>query len=350
MKNIKKSLTPATIALLVTISVFSCKKKESTPDNSTQSTTTGSSTTTGGTTTGVPTGVVNTGSLNLFIVDTAKILSATQQGANQTIIVNKTINSSSYIGNLSLENSGTKLVYSLYQQAPYTGTVMGATTRELRIANANGSNDIVLHTINTPTISYGAIRYGVNNKVYFMKEAAFPSTSYSICTVNTDGTGFQSASGLGNVKDISIDGNYYLTSASTPGGSVTSITVIDKNGDNGAGSLYMLVNTSAFGNVVFGRGEFTVDNKKACIPYLDGTNLKILILDLVTKTSSSKTVVTNFTAPYIYLMLHMASDSNRGVLTVSSNNSVSYIIDINAGTLLNQFNNNDNNVSNVSGY
>ncbi len=336
---------------LVSILAFmlACKKKESAPDNSTQSNTTGSSTTTGGTTTGVPAGVVNTGALNLFIVDTAKILSATQQGVNQTIIVNKTINSSSYIGNLSLENSGTKFVYSLYQQAPFTGTVMGATTRELRIANANGSNDIVLHTINTASISYGAVRYGINNKVYFMKEAAFPSVSYSICTVNTDGTGFQSASGLGNVKDISIDGNYYLSNSSNSN-TLTSINVIDKNGDNGAGSLYMSVNLSALGNAVFGKGEFTVDNKKACVPYLDGTNLKILILDLATKTSSSKTVVTNFTAPYVYLLLHIASDSNRGVLTVSSNNSKSYIIDINAGTLLNQFNNSNNDVSNVSGY
>lgn len=87
---------------------------------------------------------------------------------------------------------------------------------------------------------------------------------------------------------------------------------------------------------------------------MDGTDLKLLILDLLTKTSSSKTLVNNVSAGYVNITLNMASDSNRGILTIASTAaatpSKSYVIDLNIGSILNQHNNNDSEIYMVYPY
>ena len=336
----KQLLSYSLTAILLTGLTFSCKKKETSPavDDSPAPGTTGG--TTGG---------INTGALNLFVVDTAKINTISETGSNETTIINKTINSSSFIPNLSLAPDGARFVYAIYQQAPFSGTVQGAVSREIRIADKTGANDALLHGINTGTVDFGCVRFGNNNKIYFTKDTYYPNISHTFCSINADGSGFQSATTYYNIDDISSDGAYYLTHA-TNTGTYTSFTVIDKAGDNGAGSQLMAVNVSTMTSANFAHGVFTNDTKKVVIPYQEGLSAKVLILDLVNKTSSIKTLVNNLPGSYATLIINLASDSNRGVLTVSGYQTTvsnSYIFDLSAGTILKQFANNDKFVEKV---
>lgn len=351
----KQIITITAIALFVTSIIFSCKKKDTTTPDTTSTTTTGG--TTGGTT-GMPTGytgTINTGAINAYVVDTAKINTITQTGTNETTIINKTINTSSFINKMNVSLDGTKIVYGIYQQAPFTGTVQGAASRELRIANNNGSNDTYLYGVSNNSVDFNVIKYGLNNTIYFTQDTYYPNVSHTFCSIKSDGTGFQSANTYFNIDDISVDGNFFLThSTNSSTGIYTSFTVIDKNGDNGAGSQFMAVNVSTINTTYFKDGTFTIDNKKVVIPYVDGSDLKVLILDLVNKTSTSKTFLNNVSFGYLNITLNMASDSNRGILTIggasSSSQSQSYVIDLNAGTVLNQYNDNDSEVYMVYPY
>lgn len=353
----KQIIYQTAIVLLITGVIFSCKKKdEATPEDTTTTTTGG--TTTGGVTNTISAGYsgqINTGAINAYVIDTAKINTITQTGTNETTIINKTINTSSYINKMNVSLDGTKLVYGIYQQAPFTGTVQGAASRELRIANTNGSSDTYLYGVTSNTVDFGVIKYGLNNTIYFTLDTYYPNVTHSLCSIKSDGTGFQSANTYYTIDDISVDGNFFLThSTNASTGNFTSFTVIDKNGDNGAGSQYMAVNVSTINTNYFKDGTFTIDNKKIVIPYVDGTDLKVLILDLLTKTSSSKTLVNNVSAGYANITLNMASDSNRGILTISSTAaatpSKSYVIDLNIGSILNQYNNNDSEIYMVYPY
>lgn len=345
----KQIITSVAITLLATGIIFSCKKKDETVPESQASTTTGSITT--GILSGYN-GPINTSAIQVYVIDTAKINTITQIGTNETTIINKYVNTSSFINNFNTSLDGSKIVYTIYQQAPFSGTVQGVVSRELRIANNNGTNDVLLNSHTSNSTDFGAVRYGLNNKIYFTKDTYGPTVSHQFCSVNNDGTNFQTATTYYTVDDISVDGNYFIThSTNSSTGNYTSFTIIDKNGDNGAGSQYFSVNVSDLNLNTFKNATFAIDNKRVVIPYHNGTNFNIIVVDLVSKTTTTKTFTSINASQYDNITLNMASDSNRGIVTVSGvTSSISYIIDINAGTVLNQYTNNDANVYMVYPY
>lgn len=322
----KQLITATSIALLATGLIFSCKKKDETaPDNNNSNT----ATTTSGGTTGGTTG--NSGALNVYLIDTAKINTITETGTNETTIINKNVNTSSYISGLSLSPDGNKIAYVNEQSA----------NSEVRVADKTGSNDIILYNNTNSNIQIGAIRFVTNNKVCFMIMQSGASVSYSYCSVNTDATGFSATIAYYNVIDISSDEKYYISRVYSP---TAPIQITDRSLDGGAGGPYYSDNF-VYPVTSYPRGVFTNDNKKAVLAFIDGSTIKIREIDMLSKTATTKTIVNNFTgdaSSYVYLA--MASDNNRGVITVSgygNTASTSYIFNLSTNAVTSQFTNND---------
>jgi len=324
MKNI--ILTTAALALLIA----SCKKK-SDPEPEDPAPTTTTTTTTGGSTTGG----VNTGPLNIYVVDTAKINTISETGTGETTIINKTVNSSSYIMDFSPSINGNQLVYGI-SQSNFSGST-AVYTKELRKADKNGSNDVLLYTIPGGTTYIGAIKAGTNNKVYYTTQNFPNNTMYSI---NMDGTGnTQVFTWNNNIDAISADGNYIMAFTSTG----NKVQIIDRTGDGGFGTQHYIEDLSATSISYVGRGCFSYDTKKAFIPYVESGSLKLKVIDMVAKSATTKTVTT-ITASFPFIKAAVGSDGDRVVVTVSDNTSISYIYKVSAGTVTN-FSNNDDNVS-----
>lgn len=329
----KQIINTTVIVLLITSIFFSCKKKDDTaPEDTTNSTTTG------GTTTGGTTG--NTGPLNVYLIDTAKINTISEAGTNENTIINKNINTSSYISGLSLSPNGNKIAYVNEQ----------STNSEVRVADKTGSNDIVLYNNTNSNIQIGAIRFVTNNKVCFMIMQSGASVSYSYCSVNTDASGFSSTVAYYNVIDISSDEKYYISRIYSP---TAPIQITDRSLDGGAGGPYYSDNF-IYPVTSYPRGVFTNDNQKAVLAFIDGTTIKIREIDLLTKTATTKTIVNNFTGnASSYVHVAMASDNNRGIITVSgygNATSTSYVFNLSTSTVISQFTNNDYFVGQVYPY
>ena len=336
MKN--KLVALGMLAIIAT----ACKKKEDspTPDDPQTTTTTGTTTTGGGITSGY-TGAINSGPLNVYVIDTAKINAISETGTAETTLLNKTVNTSSYIMSFSNSTDGSKFVYSV-SQSNFSGP-SPVYTKEIRTANANGSGDQLVYAIPGGTTYIGATRYGLSNKIYYTTDN-FPSSD--LYSINTDGTSnnkiFTWASGI---KDVSVDGNYLLTSSSTG----NNIQLIDRLGDGGAGSVYY---TEIFASSIttMGNGCLSLDTKKAFIPYNESGSLKLRVIDLAAKTSSTKTVAA-ISGPYFFISAKVASDGDRVIITVTNGtNSTSYNYKVSTSFLSGSFINNDENISGVYPY
>lgn len=323
MKN--TILATAALALLIA----SCKKKsDPEPEDPAATTTT---TTTGGTTTGG----VNTGPLNVYVVDTAKINTISETGTGEATVVNKTINTSSYIMDFSPSMDGNKLVYGI-SQSNFSGPTP-VYTKELRMADKNGNNDVLLYSIPGGTTYISSIKAGTNNKIYYTVQS-FPSNK--MYSINFDGTGnTQIFTWSGTINNISTNGTYIMSTEN----SGNKIQIIDRNGDGGAGSQYYREDLSASSITNIGHGCFSYDSQKAFIPYNEGGTLKLRVIDMATKTSTIKTIA-NISVSFPQIYARVGSDGDRVIVTVSDNSSISYIYKVSANTITN-FTNNDKNVA-----
>ncbi len=323
-------LTSATLLILIT----SCKKKSTSEPENPATVTTG--TTTGGTTTG---GTINTGPLAIYVVDTAKVNTITETGTNETIIINKTINSSSYIMDLSPTIDGTKLVYGI-SQSNFSGSIP-VYTKELRICNNNGNSDGLLYSIPGGTAYIGAIKAGLNNKVYYTVQGS----SNILYSINTDATAnTQLFSWPAMIDDISTNSTYLISKETNFG--YNRVNIVDRTGDGGAGGIHYTENFLPLSAGDVGQGCFSYDTQKAFIPYNDGGTLKLKIIDMAAKSSVSKTITT-ISSSFPFISAKVASDGDRVVVTVSTSvSSVSYIYKVSANTFT-SFTNNDHYVTDV---
>ena len=97
-------------------------------------------------------------------------------------------------------------------------------------------------------------------------------------------------------------------------------------------------------------GSICMNRKMA--EYCTGSDIKIRIVDMATKTATTKVIVTGITG-WASLDVELASDSNRGVLTVMGENFTpktnTYLFKLN-DTVITNFLNNDDTVLNVYPY
>jgi hypothetical protein len=299
---------------------------------------------------------INTGDLKLFVLDTARVKTISMTGANETTILNKYVNTSSYIGRLSLNSNCSIFVYSEIQ-----GTFAGGSftsTRAIRIANVNGSGDTQLYSVaagsgttstDIPLLKFGASKvYFITNTQTFVGGAV--SNVIKFNSVNTDGSGLVSENFSGTELyngDLTSDGKYYGTVNSTA--TVSAIRILDRYGDNGAGSLYFSENSTVNDNL--SNLIFSYDDKFAYYSFLENQTLKVKKINMTTKTSEVKTIATGITMPAFSsnLRISVASDNNRGIIVLDQFNSMptkSYVFNLTAGTST-TFNNNDNTISNI---
>lgn len=289
-------------------------------------------------------GPINTGPLRLFLIDTAKINTISSTGTNETTIVNKMVNLNSYIGRFALAPDGTKFAYSNHQSSgTFPNTVY---LKEIRMANSDGTNDISIYSSTDNQMRFGAIKIGNNNKVYFVTINS--SNTKTVNSVNFDGSGIESFSTGFDIVDVSNDGNLLATEMlSSP--TQNTQQIIDRNGDNGAGGLYHN-EVFTLGSDHFSEAIFTRDGKSLVVAYLENQTIKVRIIDLATKTSVTKNLISGFTETFFGISLSMASDSNRGVITIATYDdapSKTYLFNLETATVEAPFNNNDDNIFDV---
>jgi hypothetical protein len=281
-----------------------------------------------------------TGELALFAIDTAKVVVMSATGANATTIVNKMQNSNSYIGEMSVSPDGSKFAYSNYQRTfnPQTSTT------EIRVANLDGTGDHVVFTSPESYLSISSIRFCSDNKIFFVTQTSSPFVR-KMHTVNPDGTAHEESGGNYSMIDISNDRKYLLMEAQMPS---NNVRIIDRSGDGGAGSVY---HTEAFTAVQTAReGTFTSDGKLAVIPYKEGNDMKVRIIDVAAKTATNKTLITGLGSGWLSFHLEMAADSNRGVITLTGSDyikSKTYVFNLATGEVAAPFENNDENIFDV---
>lgn len=275
----------------------------------------------------------------LVAIDTAKINVMRTDGSNATTIVNKMQNSNSYISDLSISTDGSKIAYSNYQRTFNPESF----TTELRVADRDGSNDHAVFTSSEPYMGISSIRFCSDNKIFFITETNNPSVR-KMYTINPDGTGQEQIQGQYNLSDISDNRQYYLVEPTTS----TSVQIIDRTGDGGAGGLYHSEPFTAGQDMR--AGTFTNDGAKVVIPFKEGNEIKARVIDVATKTSTNKTLLSGLGSGWMFYHLEMAADGNTGVLTVSGQDypkSKSYVFNLQTGNVATPFENNDENVSNV---
>ena len=290
---------------------------------------------------------LNLSDLKLFAIDTAKVNTLSMTGMNETTILNRFINSNSYISDFSISTYGEKFVYVENQ---YEGTFPnGVQTCKLKISKTDGTADTVLFTSPNAETQIQAVRFCDDGKIFFSLNTQFPNQMNVLHLINADGTGDTVISGGYDIVNVSNDRKYYLLSSfNSP---TLNVTVIDKTLDGGAGGQYH--NEGFTSDQDFKDGVFTNDGKLLVIPFKEGNDVKIRIVDMITKTATNQTIVSGFVGSWVYFKVSMASDSHRGVLTIDGDGyikSKSYVFDINAETVNTPFQNNDENVSNVIAY
>ena len=304
--------------------------------------------------------LVNTGNLKLFVIDTAKVNTITMTGTNETTILNRKVNSNSYIGGLSLNNDASKFVYVDNQGSMVNGGYVGVSS--IRTANANGTSDASIYTApaNTTSVntSIGFVKYGAS-KIYFTTttqtvNGPTVNTITKLNAANFDGTNLvqsnYSGSPLSVFKgDITSDGKYLCQFQSAP--NLPKFLIIDRTGDNGAGTVVFQENINS--NQEAGSGAvFSYDDKFAYFAFAENQELKVRILDMTTRTATTKTIATNFTPTSSFISISVASDNNRGVVVVDSYNNLptkSYVFNLATGTST-VFNNNDKTVDYVKAF
>ena len=285
---------------------------------------------------------VNSGELRLFVIDTAKINSISASGTNETTLINRKVNLNSYIKQLSIGRNGEKIAYIDVQS---NGTI----THSLRIINANGTSDLEL--LSSSDSDFLSIKYCTDNKIHFAKKHR-TTNAVKFGTINDDGSGLLEANAYHqSVVDITNDRNFILLNTNSFGGT-SKVQIIDMTLDGGAGGTYHTENFPGIADYDVYKGNFTQDGKYAVITYKEGSEMKIRIIDMATKTSTTKTIVTGITS-WTSADLELSSDSNRGVLTVMggdyTSKTKSYLFKINDNTIT-EFQNNDQYVLNVYPY
>lgn len=288
-----------------------------------------------------PTGPINTGELKLFAIDTAKVKTINSLGGNEQTIVNKSVNSSSYIGDFCISPDGTKFIYENHQQSNSGGNMI--VTREIRKANIDGSGDVKIYEVTQNQTEIQKIKYCNDGKIMFYtssyQSGAMASSAY---LMNEDGSGIQTIPYVGVFEDVTSDRGYYLRSSST------GVQIFDADADNGAPGLYHTETLPA--GQSGGEGVFTNDGKYVVIPYQENTTIKARIIDMTTKTSTTMTLISALGTGWISYHLEMASDSKRGVITITGadyNKSKTYIFDVKTGMVNAPFENNDENIFSV---
>lgn len=299
---------------------------------------------------------INTSDLKLFVIDTAKVNTINMMGTNEATILNRKVNSNSYIGGFSINGSASKFVY-VDNQGAFTNVAFTG-QKSVRIANANGTADTSIYTAptntNTTSTDIGFVKFGTS-KIYFSTTTqtfvgGAVSNLTKINSTNLDGTGLVAENYVGNPQevyksDITNDGRYLTSFQSAP--SIPKLLIFDRTGDNGAGTVVYqetLTAESAAGSGAI----FSYDNKFAYFAYAENQSLKVRIVNMTTFTAETKTIATAFTPTTFAMSMSVGSDNNRGVLTVqtfgNNNPSKSYIFNLSASSSSN-FNNNDENIS-----
>lgn len=244
-----------------------------------------------------------------LIIDSARIFQISETGTNEQLILNRTVNTSSYIRDLSIGADGNKFIYTDIQNI-FDGTTY-VSTQQIRLFDLDKKTDIAL--LSTTTEEIFSIRYCQDGKIFY---GLRNTNSYSkvFGTINEDGTGkVENVAFYYNVEAVSNDRRFLLLmTEQTP--TNQKMTIVDRNSDNGAGGVYH--NELFEGTDKIDNGVFTADGKKVIITYRVADEVKIRILDLETKTSRDKTIVTGL-SEYNYTKISMSHDSNKGALTIS---------------------------------
>ena len=298
----------------------------------------------------VPPPATNLGALNLMAIDTAKVITMTEAGLSPITVLNRKLNNNSYISDFTIATDGSKFIYVEQQLSGVVPNLVKSV--KLKIANSNGTNDTELFSAQNALqgSSISSIRYCSDGKIFFaykMATATGNAFGWSYHTINADGSGdTTTAIALGEIQDVSNSRRFYIQNGAYPN-LTNRTTIIDTSLDNGAGVL-LQENFSA--TAIIGPGSFTNDGKYAVIPFKDANDIQVKIIDLATKAVVTKTIVAGLAAGWVAFRLNMASDSNRGVLTIMGQNypkSKSYIFNATTGVTSTTFLNNDENVIDV---
>lgn len=251
----------------------------------------------------------NTSGLAYYIIDTAKVIKVSSSGNIEKTILNRRVNTSSYIRDLALSGNGTSFIYSDVQG--HFDIVTGfLATNQIRIFDLDNNTDSQLFSTTTEEII--AIKYCEDGKIFFARKNN-TSNSVKFATMNADGTGLdEKTSYYDEFADISTDRRFILLNGEqTPFNQKAGI--MDLTMDNGAGGRY---HDEIFeGTDDLFEGTFTVDGSKAVIPYRNGGDIKIRIVDISAKTSITKTIITGLSS-WAYVNICMAHDNNTGVLAI----------------------------------
>lgn len=297
----KKIYTHFLILLIVSV-LFSCKKEES----------------------NVP--VVNTSGTNnpnqppsgssatkLFTLDTAKIYQYSINGTNEQTIVNRKIGNSSYINDLSLSADGSEFVYIDVQGAS-NGTVY-IFTHQIRIFDLEKSSDNSIYST-TDAIIF-VVKYCADGKIFFATKNKLDNDIIKYYIINSDGTGLKESQGyFTNLVDITSSRRFMLLSIYTLG-SPPSVSIVDSTLDGGTGTYHSEFFSSS--DYVYD-GTFSPNGKKVVIPFLDGTDINIRIVDMDTKTATTRTIVSGV-GQYSFAGITIANDNNSVALCVPGNQS-----------------------------
>lgn len=299
---------------------------------------------------------INTGDLKLFVIDTAKVKTINMIGTNEATILNRKINTNSYIGGFSANGNASKFVYVDNQGLLTNGAFTSQKT--IRITNANGTADTSIYTAptnsNSTNTDIGFVKYG-NSKIYFSTTTqtfvnGVISNLTKINSINHDGTGLVTENYGGNPQevnksDITTDGKYLISFQSAP--NIPRFLIFDRTSDNGAGTVIYQETLTA--NSAAGSGAiFSYDNKFAYFAFVENQLLKVRVVNMTTLTSETKTIATNFTATLFVMTISVGSDNNRGVVTVQTFNNMpskSYVFNLSS-----DFNNNDENISTLKAF
>lgn len=284
---------------------------------------------------------INTAELKLFVIDTAKVNTVSVTGTNETTLLSKSVNSSSYIGDFCISPDGEKFIYVNHQLSGVVPDLVSV--REIRRANSDGSGDVLLYNETQNQTEIQRIRYCSDGKIIFNTityQAGLIAVQSHL--MNDDGTGLEDLTYGANFIDVTDDRGYYLVE------NEAGVQILDADADNGAPGLY---HTESFsGAESINDGVFTNDGKTVVIPYQEGNMIKAKIINMATKTSTNMIIISGMNSGWTFYKLEMASDGKRGVLTISGENylkSKTYIFDIKTGIVNAPFENNDDNVSHV---
>lgn len=280
-----------------------------------------------------------TSELKLYLIDTAKINSIKSDGTGEQILINRKFNTSSYISGLCFNNEGTRMIYVDEQNPNFTGI-----KSTIRSANLDGSDDKEIYQV-IDDMQIDMIKVTDDNKIFAI-QSNWQLSNIKNITMNLDGTGVQVVTGYRIYTDLTKNKKYGI-SRSGSGTNPNRISIIDLTGDAGAGSLYMNVDFPDFPY----EGSFSNDGKYAIIPFKDGANLKLRVVDMMAKTFTDKIIKSNYTASWAYLFARLSNDGKKLVYTIAGDTPKSETIIINlSDNTSSSFLNNDDNIFEVYPY